>query len=132
MQKITASLIAAFALFAGALAVQESHAEQVSATPAEEQATLDVSGFGQALAGENLASQSGRQATQIDKLDILYSTSTNNAYQDGNTIAGSTVTGYNTVSSGAFTSMSGFATVIQNSGNQVLIQNDLIVNVTMH
>lgn len=132
MQKTTTSLIAAFALFAGALAVQESHAEQVSATPAQEQATLDVSGFGQALAGENLASQSGRQATQIDKLDILYSTSTNNAYQDGNIIAGSTVTGYNTVSSGAFTNMSGFATVIQNSGNQVLIQNDLIVNVTMH
>ncbi len=132
MLRITASTIAALVLFGGILGSQESQAEQALPTPAQEQTTLEVTGFGQALAGENLASLSGRQAMQIDNLDLVYSTSTNNAYQDGNSIVGSTVSGYNSVSSGAFTNMSGFATVIQNSGNQVLIQNDLIVNVTMH
>ncbi len=131
MLRITASTIAVLALFGGILASQDTQAEQVLLTPEQEQVALEVTGFGQAVPGENLASLSGRQAMQIDNLDLVYSTSTNNAYQDGNSIVGSTVSGYNSVSSGAFTNMSGFATVIQNSGNQVLIQNDLIVNVTM-
>lgn len=38
-------------------------------------------------------------------------------------------TGGNLVSDGSFTGASGFATVIQNSGNNVLIQNSTIVNV---
>jgi hypothetical protein len=42
------------------------------------------------------------------------------------------LTGFNTVTGDAFKGMNGFATVIQNSGNQVLIQNDLIVNVNAH
>lgn len=38
-------------------------------------------------------------------------------------------TGGNLISEGAFAGSSGFATVIQNSGNNVLIQNSTIVNV---
>lgn len=38
-------------------------------------------------------------------------------------------TGGNLISEGAFAGTSGFATVIQNSGNNVLIQNSTIVNV---
>jgi hypothetical protein len=132
MLKFTTSVITAFALFGGALSARELHAEQALPASMQEQLMLDVTGFGQAVPGENLALQSGRQATQIDKLDILYSANTNHGYQDGNTITGSPITGYNSVSNGAFTNMNGFATVIQNSGNQVLIQNDLIVNITMH
>ena len=40
-----------------------------------------------------------------------------------------TVSGHNVVSGDAFSSMNGFSTVIQNSGNNVLIQNSTIVNV---
>ena len=40
-------------------------------------------------------------------------------------------TGSNAVSDGAFTNSAGLATVIQNSGNNVLIQNSIIVNVQM-
>lgn len=39
--------------------------------------------------------------------------------------------GDNTISNDAFSEASGFATVIQNSGNHVIIQNATIVNLTM-
>jgi hypothetical protein len=40
-------------------------------------------------------------------------------------------TGTNTISDGAFSGSAGLSTVIQNSGNNVLIQNATIVNVQM-
>lgn len=43
--------------------------------------------------------------------------------------AANLITGGNLVSDGSFAGASGFATVIQNSGNNVLIQNSTIVNV---
>lgn len=46
----------------------------------------------------------------------------------GNT-ATNTVSGGNIIESGAFSNSSGIPTVIQNSGNNVLIQNSTIVNV---
>ena len=41
------------------------------------------------------------------------------------------VTGTNSVNSGAFTNASGIATVIQNSGNNVIIQNATILNLKL-
>jgi hypothetical protein len=43
--------------------------------------------------------------------------------------ASNLTTGMNVISEGAFTGSSGMSTVIQNSGNNVLIQNSTIVNV---
>jgi len=40
----------------------------------------------------------------------------------------SNVTGSNFVTDGSFTGMTGFSTVIQNSGNNVLIQNATVLN----
>lgn len=45
--------------------------------------------------------------------------------------ANANVTGSNYVTAGAFAGTSGFATVVQNSGNNVLIQNATILNVRM-
>ena len=45
--------------------------------------------------------------------------------------AANTVSGSNHVSDQAFSGLNGFSTVIQNSGNNVLIQNSTIVNVKM-
>jgi hypothetical protein len=50
----------------------------------------------------------------------------------GNSIGGkdwSVTTGANTIEAGSFSNMNGIATVIQNSGNQVLIQNATVVDV---
>jgi hypothetical protein len=126
MLKVMASFIAASVLFGGAPA---ANAAQALPAPVQEQSALDAGGFGQPLPSENLAAQSGRQAPQINQLDVL--ANSNNGQQEGNTITGSSTTGSNSISNGAFTNMNGFATVIQNSGNQVLIQNDLIVNMNM-
>lgn len=49
---------------------------------------------------------------------------------DGNTAINS-VSGSNLISNGAFTDASGLTTAIQNSGNNVLIQNSTIVNVVI-
>jgi len=79
--------------------------------------------FGTAVPDEDLANNRGGYAVQ---------TSTNNltATLDENQ-ALSNVTGSNTVSTGAFTGTSGFATVVQNSGNNVIIQNSTILNVEL-
>jgi hypothetical protein len=59
-------------------------------------------------------------------------TSTNNlgASLYGNS-ALNTVTGGNFVTNGAFASSTGFSTVVQNSGNNVLIQSALILNLNV-
>lgn len=49
---------------------------------------------------------------------------------NGNTATNS-VTGENVISNGAFANTSGLSTAIQNSGNNVLIQNSTIVNVVI-
>jgi hypothetical protein len=61
---------------------------------------------------------------------IPVSEATLNATLDGNRIT-SSLTGTNSVGGSAFTGASGFFTVIQNSGNQVIIQDSTIVNLTV-
>ena len=45
-----------------------------------------------------------------------------------NTVGDNVRTGYNSVAEGSFSGASGFSTVVQNSGNNVLIQNATIIN----
>ncbi|MDE3060598.1 MAG: carbon storage regulator [Pseudomonadota bacterium] len=49
-----------------------------------------------------------------------------------NTSAVNTVSGGNVLQSGALTQVSGITSVIQNSGNNVIIQSNTIVNLTMN
>jgi len=78
----------------------------------------------------NLDAQSGKQ-------DVTLINNTNSATLAGT--VGSTAisdsmvnTGSNLIGSGAFNGMAGIGTVIQNTGNNVLIQDSTIMNVTMH
>lgn len=136
MRKAMISLVAIIALFGSVLIAHESNAGQASPAPVQDQSSLDISGFGQALPSDNLSTLSGRQALQIDKLDSILSNVDMNGRQSDNSIAvgdnSLAMTGNNSIAGDAFKDMNGFATVIQNSGNQVLIQNDLIVNVIAH
>ena len=52
------------------------------------------------------------------------------ATMSGNVVY-SSVNGANSLAEGALTGVSGIATVIQNSGNQVIIQNALVLNLTL-
>ena len=125
------SIFAAIALFGSVLMVHESNAGQTSPAPGQDQSLLDVSGFGQALSGANLGALSGRQALSASNLAYMTTSGIlgDNTLQEGSN--SSLQTGYNSISGNAFNGSTGFPTVIQNSGNQVLIQNDLIVNVTL-
>ncbi|AEM47088.1 hypothetical protein Acife_0913 [Acidithiobacillus ferrivorans SS3] len=55
-----------------------------------------------------------------------------NGTSAGNAVGDGVITGSNIIQGGAFGNASGFVTVIQNSGNNVLIQNAMQVNLTMH
>jgi hypothetical protein len=71
-------------------------------------------------------------AGALDQLRGGESTVDNDVLIDG-TVEGNTadhvVSGANAISDGAFTNANGINTVIQNTGNNVLIQNGMVVNV---
>jgi len=130
MRKVSISIIAGIALFGGVLSVHESNAGQPSPAPGQDQLLVDVSGFGQALSGDKLDALSGRNG--VSTIDLTLNSVNSTGTQSGNTLEGNIFTGGNSISGNAFEYANGFTTVIQNSGNQVLIQNDLVVNVSMH
>ena len=80
---------------------------------------------------ETAVSDSELDGYRGEGIDVL---TLNKAELDG-TLNGNTavdsVTGSNLISNGAFANASGLSTAIQNSGNNVLIQNSTIVNVVI-
>ncbi|WP_298434869.1 hypothetical protein [Geobacter sp.] len=132
MRQITKLLLAALVLFGSALSVRESLAEPVDPTMAGQNDVVDVSQFGSAASGKDLMAQNGRLDMQVDQLNFQTSTNNqSNSYVGGNYLLNPGATGINSVSDSAFANASGIATVIQNSGNQVLIQNSMILNLLL-
>ncbi|WP_298270885.1 hypothetical protein [Geobacter sp.] len=132
MRQITKLLLAALVVFSSMLPVRESLAEPVDPAMAGQNDVVDVSQFGSAVSGNDLMAQNGRLDMQIDQLNFQASTSDqSNSYVGGNYLLNPGATGINSVSDSAFTNASGIATVIQNSGNQVLIQNSMILNLLL-
>ncbi len=116
-------------VFAGLATGPNAWAEPAAAGPTNE---WSVVGFGNPLASADLEGQSGQKDIQIGEIDIHATNTDLTGYLGENLLVldGST-NGANTISDTAFSGASGIATVIQNSGNQVLIQNATIVDVTM-
>lgn len=81
--------------------------------------------FGEAIVNVMLDKQSGMAGApeQISDADL-------NARLNDN-IVYSSINGNNSIGKGAFVDTMGFPTVIQNSGNNVIIQNNTILNVTL-
>lgn len=79
-----------------------------------------ASALGNAVTDDALLNERGKAlVTNVNDLDgAVYQ----NSAQD-------VITGNNFITDGSFTGNSGLSTVIQNSGNNVLIQNALILNV---
>ncbi|SFR82409.1 hypothetical protein SAMN05216203_3297 [Marinobacter daqiaonensis] len=81
------------------------------------------------LTEDQLAGTSGRQGLPMQW-------QVNNAQQNGsvanNVLTGNVVTGDNQLSDGAFEHMNGIATVIQNTGNQVVIQDSTQINILIN
>lgn len=77
------------------------------------------SGFDTAMSEEILADQRGMAVTNTNDMD---------AYLYENSVVDA-ITGGNLISEGSLANNAGLSTVIQNSGNNVLIQNALILNI---
>ncbi|MGI9270731.1 MAG: hypothetical protein ACR2QT_03080 [Woeseiaceae bacterium] len=80
------------------------------------------------LSDDELNSQRAREDLQIDSITI------NDQDQDGDVtdnVAIGNTNGDNLINGEAFSNSSGFLSTVQNTGNNVLIQNSTIINVTV-
>ncbi len=109
-----------------ALAVSAIVATSVKPVVAEPPGSGDAPdpALGASLPDTALASERGGSAFPVNNINEL------NAQLYDNQAAGN-VTGTNSVSGSAFAGISGFATVVQNSGNNVIVQNATILNVQL-
>lgn len=123
-------LIAGFALASSLLFCIDSFAAPIAQLGPEGSQTLDLTEVGEPVSGEMLHSLSGGQGISIDALEILANNMHLNADMTDNQL-NSTTTGLNQVSNDAFANASGISTIVQNSGNQVIINNAFILNLQM-
>ena len=81
------------------------------------------------LSEAQLADASGRQGVSMQ---WQINNNQQNANVSDNLLSGTVVTGDNSISDNAFGNMSGVATVIQNTGNQVVIQDSTQINILIN
>lgn len=92
---------------------------------ADQGAELFVSDQGESMLGS--AAVADEQLDQLrGRLTVFNSNEVDGQLYNNEAV--SNVTGSNFVTDGSFAGMSGFSTVIQNSGNNVLIQNATVLN----
>ncbi|MDX1757203.1 MAG: hypothetical protein R3175_14195 [Marinobacter sp.] len=89
---------------------------------AEDGALLDIT----PVSSTELSDSSGRQGIPVQ---LQINNTEQNAVLANNVLVGDVVTGDNSISDNAFQNMSGTATVIQNSGNHVVIQDSTQINI---
>jgi len=80
------------------------------------------------VSDEALGDESGMAQIQLDK--VVITDQDLNGVLQGNVATGTT-NGNNTISGDAFSDSAGFVTAIQNTGNNVLIQDATIINISM-
>lgn len=85
-----------------------------------------------ALSDETVSLEAMNEARggQNVELDLFYAESDVDGISSDN-VATNTVSGNNILSPGAFADSSGISSVIQNTGNNVLIQNSTVVTLTL-
>lgn len=124
MQIILKLLFLSLILSGGILLGDVVYAGEQQAGPGE---ISDIAEFGEPVPNDTLNALSGGQSLQIDNIDMLMNNMNIKSDLAENVLYSAT-TGANTLSNGAFSSASGISTVIQNSGNQVVINSALILN----
>ncbi|MEW5791422.1 MAG: hypothetical protein ACOY5C_12780 [Pseudomonadota bacterium] len=87
-------------------------------------APVDSFAMGHAVSEAELGHQRGTFAPGVDINELMKASS------NGNSVY-SSFTGSNAIEGGAFGGASGIVNVIQNNGNNVIIQNAVIVSITM-
>lgn len=97
--------------------------QQVASQQVVAQKKTDVTGLGAAMSPKALAGQRGGQAVTVNLNELDGKLHDNSAIN--------TISGNNYISQDAFSHTSGLPVAIQNSGNNVLIQNSFILNFEM-
>ncbi|MDX1562359.1 MAG: hypothetical protein R3305_05505 [Gammaproteobacteria bacterium] len=124
--------LAGLALADPALAEEPAQADEaVTEAPVETRAapeTVSLFEAAEPLSESELTAQ--RAMARIDIDNITINTTDQDGQVSGNTAAGNT-TGHNTIADHAFTGADGFVTTVQNTGNNVLIQNSTTINVSL-
>ncbi|MBV5339483.1 MAG: hypothetical protein J0665_07980 [Deltaproteobacteria bacterium] len=116
-------------LMGGTFLVQELRAEGSPGTlPTTD--ILDIADIGQAISPSDMGLQTGRQGVQIDEMNNVMNSSESYGAVGSNLLT-SNSTGTNNVSDNAFGMTNGVATIIQNSGNQNVIQSSFILNMSV-
>lgn len=132
--KAAACGVAVLALTVGAgVALADEPQLQQALAPAElpapaETATLATLGAATAVPESLLGNESAMARIELGSVVI------NDQDVDGvvqGNVATGTTNGNNSISDNAFAGAAGFATAIQNTGNNVLIQNSTIINVSL-
>jgi len=122
---INHSFAAACLLFASMQMATPALADDAGAIPAmPEMATSEIAAFGEQVSDADLSTYRGGLALQTNEMRL-----NGNLY---NNQAIANITGSNFVTQDAFSGASGFSTVVQNSGNNVIIQNATILNISLH
>lgn len=114
MKRLTYALIGASALWLNAVPAPAL---------ADDAIKPDMGAFGAATTDADLSANRGGYAQEISANYLDGQLDHNKAF--GN------ITGANIITEGSFANSNGIPTVIQNSGNNVLIQNATVVNVKM-
>ena len=104
--------------------------EDVPTAPIAETPLLDLVAFedGGTLSDEELNKHRAREKIDVDQITL------NNQEQDGDVtdnVAVGNTNGDNVINGQAFSDSSGFLSSVQNTGNNVLIQNSTIINVSV-
>ena|SRR3989304_8472228 len=119
------SFAAACLLFASIQMAAPALADDAGAIPATpEMANHEISAFGERVTDADLSKNRGGSALQINEMRLDSKLYNNQAIAN--------ITGSNFVTQDAFSGASGFSTVVQNSGNNVIIQNATILNISLH
>ncbi len=115
-------------LTAGAAVAEDSQTGAVPATEVQGVDALAAFADSATLSEAELGEERAAAMLELDSITI------NDNNQDGlvsNNNANGNTTGGNNVNSGAFADSAGFISTIQNTGNNVLIQNSTIINVSV-
>ena len=117
----------ALALIASAGSSADEAAAKPEATQAAAEEVVTLGALDTALSTEELGDQRAKAKIELDELTI--NRPENNGAVLGNVALGDT--GYNKIDGNAFRDSAGFMNTIQNTGNNVLIQNATIINVSV-
>jgi hypothetical protein len=123
-----AAVIGILAAAAAASAFADDKKPAATPPSAAPPAALTALGEGKALSTDALGEQRAKAKLEIDKVTI--NAPTQNGVVAGNA-AINTTNGANSIGGTAFSGAAGLVNTIQNTGNNVLIQNSTIVNVSV-